>query len=92
MKSPGWVLNSNSLWSGRMIGCVDGWVVGPFVSGNCAVIAFYCMCFLPFFICYEVVSVFYIVVFTIPGFFICPYGRFLKNILFGKILGELFPV
>ena len=60
--------------------------------GNCAVIAFYCMCFLPFFICYEVVSVFYIVVFTIPGFFICPYGRFLKNILFGKILGELFPV
>ena len=60
--------------------------------GNCAVVAFYCMCFLPFFICYEVVSVFYIVVFTIPGFFICPYGRFLKNILFGKILGELFPV
>ena len=58
----------------------------------CAGIIFYCMSFLPFFICYEVISVCYIVVLSIPGLIICPYNRCLKNILFGKILGELFPV
>ena len=58
----------------------------------CCAIVFYCMSFLPFFICYEVLSVCYIVVLSIPGLFICPYNRFLKNILFGKILGQLFPV
>ena len=58
----------------------------------CCAIVFYCMSFLPFFICYEVLSVCYIVVLSIPGLFICPYNRFLKNVLFGKILGQLFPV
>ena len=58
----------------------------------CCAIVFYCMSFLPFFIAYEVLSVCYIVVLSIPGLFICPYNRFLKNILFGKILGQLFPV
>ena len=60
--------------------------------GGCAKVFFYCASFLPFFICYEVISVCYIVVLSIPGLFICPYNRCLKNILFGKILGELFPV
>ena len=58
----------------------------------CCAIVFYCMSFLPFFIAYEVLSVCYIVVLSIPGLFICPYNRFLKNVLFGKILGQLFPV
>ena len=55
-------------------------------------IIFFCISFLPFFLCYEVWSIFYVVVLSIPGLFICPYSRFLKYILFGKILGELFPV
>ena len=59
---------------------------------NWPAIIFYSMSFLPFFICYEVWSICYITVFSIPGLFICPYNRFLKGILFGKILGELFPV
>ena len=55
-------------------------------------IVFYCMSFLPFFISYEVLTVCYVVVLSIPGLIIPPYHRCLKNILFGKILGELFPV
>ena len=55
-------------------------------------IIFYCMSFLPFFISYEVLTVCYVVVLSIPGLIIPPYHRCLKNILFGKILGELFPV
>ena len=59
---------------------------------NCGSMFFYYSSFLPFFICYEVISVCYIVVISIPAIFICPLNRCLKNILFGKILGELFPV
>jgi hypothetical protein len=61
-------------------------------GGMCCATVFYCMSFLPFFISYEVLTVCYVVVLSIPGLFICPYNRFLKNILFGKILGQLFPV
>ena len=59
---------------------------------NCGSIVFYSMSFVPFFICYEVLFTCYISVFTVIGFFIWPLHRFLKNMLFGKILGELFPV
>ena len=59
---------------------------------NCIAIAFFCVSFIPFFICYEVWSICFITVISIPGLFICPYFRFLRYILFGKILGELFPV
>ena len=59
---------------------------------NCGSIVFYSMSFLPFFICYEILFTCYIIVFTVIGFFIWPLHRFLKNMLFGKILGELFPV
>ena len=58
----------------------------------CCAVVFFCLSFLPFFVCYEVLSVCYIVVLSIPGLFICPYNRFLQNVLFGKILGQLFPV
>ena len=59
---------------------------------NCGSIVFYSMSFVPFFICYEVLFTCYIAVFTVIGLFIWPLHRFLKNMLFGKILGELFPV
>ena len=59
---------------------------------NCGSMFFYFASFLPFFICYEVISTCYIVAISIPGLFICPINRCLKNILFGKILGQLFPV
>jgi len=59
---------------------------------NCGSIVFYSMSFVTFFICYEVLFTCYIAVFTVIGFFIWPLHRFLKNMLFGKILGELFPV
>ena len=59
---------------------------------NCCSMFFYFASFLPFFICYEVISTCYIVAISIPGLFICPINRCLKNILFGKILGQLFPV
>ena len=59
---------------------------------NLPSIVFYCMSFIPFFICYEVCYICYIIVFSIPAIFICPYNRFIKGIFFGKILGELFPV
>ena len=53
---------------------------------------FFCISFLPFFICYEIWSICYIAIATIPAIFVWPYFRFLRYILFGKILGELFPV
>ena len=59
---------------------------------NCGSIVFYSMSFVPFFICYEVLFTCYIAVFTVIGFVVWPLHRFLKNMLFGKILGELFPV
>ena len=59
---------------------------------NFAMIVFYSMSFLPFFICYEVFFTCYIIVFSVLGLIIWPLHRFLKNMLFGKILGELFPV
>ena len=59
---------------------------------NCISITFFCVSFIPFFICYEVWSICAVIVLSIPAFFICPYFRFLRYILFGKILGELFPV
>ena len=61
-------------------------------STNGFIIFVYSISFLPFFICFEVWSIVYITILSIPGIIICPYMRFLKYILFGKILGELFPV
>ena len=61
-------------------------------DSNAFVIVVYSISFLPFFICYEVLSIIYVTILSIPGIIICPYQRFLKYILFGKILGELFPV
>jgi hypothetical protein len=55
-------------------------------------IFFFCVSFIPFFICYEVWSICFITVISIPSIIIYPYLRFLRYILFGKILGELFPV
>ena len=59
---------------------------------NTAAIVFYSISFLPFFICYEVWSICFIVVASIPAIIIYPYLKFLRYILLGKILGELFPV
>ena len=59
---------------------------------HCLPITFFCISFIPFFICYEVWSICAVIVLSIPALFICPYFRFLRYILFGKILGELFPV
>ena len=59
---------------------------------NGVTIFFFGISFLPFFICYEVCSICFVVVASIPAIFIYPYLRFLRYILFGKILGELFPV
>ena len=61
-------------------------------DANIVAVVFYSISFLPFFICYEVVSICFIVVASIPAIIICPYFRFLRYILLGKILGELFPV
>ena len=55
-------------------------------------ILFYCLSFLPFFICYEVISICYICVISIPAIIIYPYFKFLRYILLGQILGQLFPV
>ena len=61
-------------------------------DSNTAAIVFYSISFLPFFICYEVWSICFIVVASIPAIIIYPYLKFLRYILLGKILGELFPV
>ena len=61
-------------------------------NSNCVIITFYSISFLPFFICYEVSSIIFITIASIPGIFIFPYMRFLRYVLFGIILGELFPV
>ena len=59
---------------------------------GCAQIVFYCMSFLPFFICYEILFSCYIAAATVLSIFVWPLQQPLKNMLFGKILGELFPV
>ena len=59
---------------------------------NTAAIVFFGISFLPFFICYEVCSICFVIVASIPAIIIYPYLRFLRYLLFGKILGELFPV
>ena len=61
-------------------------------DANMVAIIFYCISFLPFFICYEVVSICFITVISIPAILIYPYLKFLRYILLGKIMGELFPV
>lgn len=48
--------------------------------------------FIPFFICYEVLIICYITVFSIPAIIIWPYYRFLRYIFFGQIFGKLFAV
>ena len=55
-------------------------------------IVFFCLSFIPFFICYEVISICYITVISIPAIIIYPYFKFLRYILLGQILGQLFPV
>ena len=57
-----------------------------------ALVVFYCMCFVPFFICYEIIFTSYILAATAISIFIWPLQQPLKNLLFGKILGALFPV
>jgi hypothetical protein len=61
-------------------------------GNNTCAIVFYCISFLPFFICYEVSSIVFIVIASIPGLFIFPYFRFLRYLLVGRILGQLFSV
>ena len=53
---------------------------------------FYYMSFLPFFICYEIITITYVAVLSIPAFLICPYYRFLRYIFYVKIFGKLFSV
>ena len=53
---------------------------------------FFYASFLPFFICYEILTICYVAVLSIPAFLIWPYYRFLRYIFFGKIFGELFSV
>ena len=59
---------------------------------NIVATVFYSISFLPFFISYEVCSIVFITVASIPAIIVFPYLRFLRYVLFGKILGELFPV
>ena len=59
---------------------------------NSAIYVFFYMSFLPFFICYEVITICYVFVLSIPALLICPYKRFLNYIFFGKIFGVLFSV
>ena len=54
-------------------------------------IGFY-FCLVPFFICYEVITICYVAVLSLPAFIICPYYRFLRYIFYGKIFGKLFSV
>ena len=53
---------------------------------------FFCLSFLPFFISYEVISICYITVISVPAIIIYPYFKFLRYILLGQVLGRLFPV
>ena len=46
----------------------------------------------PFFICYEVITICYVAVLSVPAFIICPYYRFLRYVFYGKIFGKLFSV
>ena len=55
-------------------------------------IVFFCISFIPFFICYEICSITFVVIFSIPGIFILPYLRFLRYVLIGRVIGQLFPV
>ena len=48
--------------------------------------------YLPFFICYEVLTICYVAIFSIPAIIICPYYRFLRYLFYGKIFGRLFSV
>ena len=52
----------------------------------------YYISFLPFFICYEVITITYVAVLSVPAFIICPYYRFLRYIFYGRIFGKLFSV
>ena len=59
---------------------------------NIAANVFFCLSFLPFFISYEVISICYITVISVPAIIIYPYFKFLRYILLGQVLGQLFPV
>ena len=59
---------------------------------NCLIFVFFYMSFLPFFICYEIITICYVAVLSIPAIIIWPYYRFLRYIFFGKIFGKLFSV
>ena len=53
---------------------------------------FFFASFLPFFICYEVLTICFVAVFSIPALIICPYYRYLRYLFYGKIFGRLFSV
>ena len=59
---------------------------------NTASMIFYYMSFLPFFICYEVITICYVAVISIPAIIIWPHYRFMRYIFYGKIFGKLFSV
>ena len=60
--------------------------------GDLCFMWFFFASFLPFFICYEALTICYVAVFSIPGIIICPYYRFLRYLFYGKIFGRLFSV
>ena len=62
-----------------------------YYDDHCFNCVFYA-CFIPFFICYEVITICYVTVLSIPAIIICPYYRFLRYIFYGKIFGKLFSV
>lgn len=49
-------------------------------------------CFLPFFIAYEIMTICWVAVLSIPSIIIWPYYRLLRYIFYGKIFGVLFSV
>ena len=59
---------------------------------NCAIVFFFGLSFIPFFICFEFTSICLVIVLSLPVIFIWPYFRFLRYIFFGRLFGELFPV
>jgi hypothetical protein len=60
-------------------------------SEECFSFVFYA-CFIPFFICYEVITICYVAALSVPAIIIWPYYRFLRYIFYGKIFGKLFSV
>ena len=59
---------------------------------NPCILFFFYTSFLPFFICYEIITISYVAVLSIPALMIWPYYRFLRYIFYGKVFGRLFSV